>query len=147
MRLFSMIGIAVCAVASFALALPAVATAEAAATQPAFFETVNPLLFNLLSAGIAVGVGYALKRFTDWTGISIEAKHREALQSALENAARLAVGHIENKLLGKPIDRSNPALLAATKYVRQSVPDAVGFFKLTDDKLVDLISPKLIPKV
>lgn len=147
MKIISMLGIAVCAVAALALALPAVASAEAASTQPAFFDTVNPLLFNLLSAGIAVGVGYAIKRFTDWTGISIEAKHREALQSALENAARLAIGHLESKLIGKPIDRGNPALLAATKYVRQSVPDAVGFFKLTDDKLADLISPKLIPKV
>ncbi|NKW08929.1 hypothetical protein HGG76_00085 [Ochrobactrum tritici] len=29
------------------------------------FESVNPLLFNLVSAAIAVGVGYAIKRFTD----------------------------------------------------------------------------------
>ncbi len=146
MRFFSMFGVAVCAVAALALALPAVATAEAASSPPGFFESVNPLLFNLVSAAIAVGVGYAIKRFTDWTGIAIEAKHREALQSALENAARLAIGHLESKLVGKPVDRSNPALLAATKYVRQSVPDAVGFFKLTDDKITDLISPKLIPK-
>lgn len=147
MRLFSLIGMAVCAIAALALALPAVASAEAGARQPEMFETVNPLLFNLLSAGIAVGVGYALKRFTDWTGMAIEAQHRAALQSALENAARLAIGHIEHKMISRPVERSNPALLAATKYVRQSVPDAVGFFKLNDDKLVDLISPKLIPKV
>ena len=120
MRFFSMIGVAVCAVAALALALPAVATAEAASSQPGFFESVNPLLFNLVSAAIAVGVGYAIKRFTDWTGIAIEAKHREALQSALENAARLAIGHLESKLVGKPVDRSNPALLAGNRFPMRS---------------------------
>lgn len=146
MRFFYMIGMAVCTIALVSLALPAVTPADASSSPPNLIDGVNPLLVNLVPVAIAVGIGYAIKRFADWTGISIEAKHRDALQSALENAARIALGHLDSKLVGKPVDRSNPALLAATNYVRQSVPDAVRFFKLTDDKLVDLISPKLIPK-
>ncbi|MDR6431318.1 hypothetical protein [Brucella pseudogrignonensis] len=94
------------------------------------FDSISPIIFDIIATAIAIALGFLLKKVTEWTGIAIEAKHRDALQSALENAARLALARGGGRQ-------------TAIRYVRSSVPDAVKFFKLTDDRITDLVEPRL----
>jgi hypothetical protein len=91
-------------------------------------QVIQPLVATLASILIPLIVAYAANRFRAWTGIEIEARHREALQSALANAARIVLAS------GRMID--------GISYVNASVPDALKALKVTGDEHVeDLLAP------
>jgi len=105
-------------------------------------QVLVPLMITLIGAVVT----WAAQRFHAWTGIQIEAKHREALQSALENGAIYALDLLIER--GGQIDLRDPALMRqlledAIGYVRDSVPDAIGFFGLDDFGLTKLLRPKI----
>lgn len=102
------------------------------------------LLPQLASAAIAVVVpvivATAVKYFQK-LGIDIEAKNREALQSALENAAAIALAHSKGKTVAAA---STPSITdTAVDYVKSSVPDAVKKFGLDRNKIEKLLEPHI----
>lgn len=100
------------------------------------WQTVFDILAPVLAALLAILVPAlvtALFRWFQKLGLDIEATHREALQSALANAALLALAKGGLK----------PSAGAAIDYVRASVPDAVKKFGLDDKRILDLVLPKI----
>lgn len=92
---------------------------------PPVIDALTPILVALL-----VGVIYR------WTGIQIEQKHMLALQSALQNGARLML---------KP----NASIDDAIGYVQRSVPDALAKFQAGDPaRIAELLAPHIaaLPK-
>ncbi|WP_421579107.1 hypothetical protein [Shinella sp. M31] len=92
---------------------------------PALVDALTPLL-------VAVLVGLIYR----WTGIQIEQKHMLALQSALQNGARLML---------KP----NASIEEAIAYVQASVPDALAKFRAGDpSRIAELLAPHIavLPK-
>lgn len=119
------IGLA-CAV--LALSLPA---AHAASSD--LMEAIRPALADIATIVILALVGWCTQRFSAWTGIQIEAKHREALQSALANGARIAV---EGGAL--------PDISKAVDYVLKSVPDALAHFGADrGERVRELLQPHI----
>lgn len=106
-----------------------------------FFGWLRPYVVELVGLVIAGAVTWATKKFHDLTGMQIEAKHREALQSALRNGANLVIDRIP---VGGPIDVKSAAVASAIRYVMESVPDAVAYFNLSPEKIADLLKPKLL---
>lgn len=106
-----------------------------------FLGWLRPYAVELMGLVIAAAIAWATKKFHDLTGIQIEAKHREALQSALRNGANLALDKLPG---GGTIDVKSAPVAAAIRYVLESVPDAVKYFELTPDKIADLLKPKLV---
>jgi hypothetical protein len=106
-----------------------------------FLGWLTPYLVELVAIVIAGAVAWATKKFHDLTGITIEAKHREALQSALNNGAKLIIDRIPAT---GTIDVKSPAMATAINYVIKSVPDAVAFFGLTPERIGELLKPKLM---
>lgn len=89
-----------------------------------------PVFATLASALIPILIGFAVERFHRWTGIEIEARHREALQSALANAARLILAGATKQ--------------SGISYVMSSVPDALKALKVDGQAAVeDLLEPHL----
>lgn len=87
---------------------------------PALIDALTPIL-------VAVLVGLIYR----WTGIQIEQKHMLALQSALQNGARLML---------KP----NASLDEAIDYVERSVPDALANFRARDrPRIAELLAPHI----
>jgi hypothetical protein len=88
-----------------------------------------PQLLNFLIVGLLAMISAIAHR---WFGISVEGKHREALQSALANGARLLLqpgGTIEE----------------AIDYVLRSVPDALKRFgKTSPDDIRTLLEPHIL---
>lgn len=91
-------------------------------------EALVPVVSAVLAIVVPAALGWFLTRFQMWTGMAIEAKHREALQSALANAGRLLA--------------TGATKAAAIDYVRQSVPDALKALK-AHDRVEDLLAPHL----
>ncbi|MGC9448619.1 hypothetical protein [Cereibacter johrii] len=130
-------------VAALARVAPSVTSAAILATLavPAAASTGRDLLTALTSslldlAGVVLTalIGFATVRFQRWTGIQIEARHREALHSAIMTAARLAVAR---KLA------PDAATEFVSNYVRNSVPDALKQLAPPADTLNALVRSRL----
>lgn len=93
-----------------------------------------PHLLDLLGLVLTGIIGWAATAARQKWGIEIEARHREALQSALLTGARLALTH---QLTGKA------AIDLVLSYIRASVPDAIGNLKPSAEVLTDLAKAKL----
>lgn len=115
--------------------------ADTTVTLDGFLGWLRPYLLEAVSLLIGALLLWATKRLHDWTGISIEARHREALQSALTNGAALALAKLPK---GGAIDVRSQPVAVAVQYVLESVPDAVGYFGLTPKRVTELLVPKLV---
>lgn len=113
------------------LALPALAQ-EADASG--FLETIMPQLLEIAATALSFVLIWAGARFTKRTGIDIQARHRDALHSALMTGARLAAAR---ELTGKA------AVGLILDYVKQSVPDALSKLTPPHGVLADLAEAKL----
>lgn len=97
-------------------------------------EALLPAAVTLATALIPIMIGFALDRFHKWTGIEIEARHREALQSALANAARLILAGATRS--------------EGVSYVMSSVPDALKALKVDGaGKIEGLLEPHLAKRI
>lgn len=115
-------------------------TALAAAFLPQIASAAIGILVPLLVALI-------VKQFQKF-GIEIEAKNREALQSALQNAAITAVSKATGSKTANTTLAENKATVDnAVDYVKQSVPDAIKKFKLDPQKIKKLLEPHLAKAV
>lgn len=98
------------------------------------WEAVAPALLEAIAAVVALMIGWASVYAQRKWGIEIEARHREALHSALTTGARLA---LDGQLTGKA------AVDLAIDYARASVPDAIRALVRDDGVLMRLAESKL----
>lgn len=129
-------------VAAFA---QAVATDSIVITEPTFVQqlltAILPAIGFLISAILIYGAGLLKQK----TGIDIEARHREALQSALMNGVLFALQRA-GWVHGQPTDK---LLTMARSYVETSVPEALTKFGIDAAtaagraQLDRLLTPKL----
>lgn len=94
----------------------------------------SPHILELLGVLLTGIIGWAAAAARRKWGIEIEARYREALHSALLTGAQLAMKH---ELTGKA------AIDLVLRYIKQSVPDAIGSLKPSPDVLTDLAKAKL----
>lgn len=97
-------------------------------------EALAPHFVEMISALITLFVGWTSVRIHSWTGIQIEAKHREALHSAMMNGALMA---LDGNLSGKK------AVDLIVDYARRSVPDAIRHLVKDESVLFRLAEAKL----
>lgn len=127
-------------VAAFALE-----AATVIAPEPTFVQQLLVAIVPALGVVISAVLLYGASLLKAKTGIDIEAKHRDALQSALLNGILFAMQKA-GWLPGQPV---SPLLTAARGYVESSVPDALKQFgiDLSTDvgraTLDRLLTPKL----
>lgn len=95
---------------------------------------VTPGVIEILGVLLTGIIGWAAATARRKWGIDIEARHREALQSALLTGATLALRH---ELTGKA------AVDLVLRYIAQSVPDAIGGLGASPEVLADLAKAKL----
>lgn len=94
----------------------------------------SPHILELLGVLLTGIIGWAAAAARRKWGIEIEARYREALHSALLTGAQLAMKH---ELTGKA------AIDLVLRYIKQSVPDAIGSLKPSPDVLTDLAKAKI----
>lgn len=100
----------------------------------AFMTAAAPSVIDLIGLALTGIIGWAAAVARKKWGIDIEAKHREALHSALFTGAQLA---LKQNLTGKA------ALDLILRYIRESVPDAIGGLGATKEVLTDLAKAKI----
>lgn len=96
-------------------------------------EILTPVLVTMATIAAPALTAVVFRLFQKW-GIEIEAKNRDALQSALQNAAIIAMAKAG-------VSGSSTPKAIAIDYVKQSVPDAVKKFGLDEGRILDLLEP------
>ncbi|MFC5423820.1 hypothetical protein ACFPOB_30315 [Bosea eneae] len=129
---------------AFVLALIALAMPALAAEPAPLADGVAGLIQYAASAAAAVVVGLLGSALYRFFGVSLEARHREALHSALTTGAGLALSMIAELIAKglKPDEARSVALQTGVDYVRQSVPDALKALKPADGLLFDMVRAK-----
>lgn len=107
-----------------------------------FLAEVVPYVMSLAAAIVSAALAWIAQQITRRTGIQVEAAHREALQSALMNGARLVVGRLTPEELR--LDVKTPMMKEGIEFVLRSVPDAVKYFGLTPEDVERHLKPKLV---
>jgi len=96
---------------------------------------IAPHLLEIFGLLITLLIGWIAKRLRDWTGIQIEARHREALHSALMTGVRYA------------IERNLPPAAAvdtAVSYAQRiGAPDAIAALGASRDTLGAIARAKM----
>lgn len=119
------------------------------------WEVFVGIIVPILGTVAALIVGWLASLASRLFGLNIEAKHREALQTAITNAAGLALQKVGPRVKGVTITVGSPAVAAAANYVIDSVPDALRYFGimpkrpdvLAADHAKQIIAEKVVAKI
>lgn len=84
-------------------------------------------------------------RINSWFGLKQEAQRRDAFQTALTNASgkMIAAASSAGSIAFIGAAERNRALADGLKYLQESAPDAIAFFKLTQDDLIKKLEAKV----
>ena len=136
--------------------VPVAALADASTTVSAqpLWDIIEPQLVNLfalVTMGVitwaTVSIGALIKQKTGvdiTTGLlAQETAHRDALQSALTNAAGSVLQKVGTQVDIRTLDVKSPEIVAAVNQVVAAVPDALDKFGLTAEDL----APKILAKL
>ena len=120
-------------------------TLLAATTVPVegLYNLLTTFLLPIVSVIAAAIAGWLANLLRVKFGLEIEQKHRDALQTALTNAAGLAIAKGKDVVAGKEIDVKNPVIADAVNYVVAAVPDALKYFGLTPESLSEKIAARI----
>lgn len=129
------------------LAIAGMASAQTPTTGSAVFEIVRPYLVEIAGVFIAAVVGWLATTIKAKLGVDIEARHREALQAALTNAAGLVINRAGGAVRALNLPESNPLLVEGVKYVVDSAPDALKHFGITPEAAGAILIEKLEAKI
>lgn len=102
-------------------------------------ETVQQVVQLIVTSAITALVGWGGYLLTKFTGIKIEAMHRETLRLFLERQASSLVAQGVVKLKGVKIEVDNVALANAANTALQAIPQAAAFFGLTPAMIAEKI--------
>ena len=97
--------------------------------------TLTPFLLDLLAVVLTAALVLVTRQITVWTGVQIEAKHRDALHEAIMSGVESAIAHGVETGAGT----FKAHVLA---HVRASVPDAMKALKPLPDVLERIIERK-----
>lgn len=126
------------------LALAAPAFAQTTTIEGAsIFGALKPYLVELTGILVAGVLGYLATLVKKKFGLDIEAKHREALQTALTNAAGLLIARGDGLAAGVNFDVKNPLVAEAINYALKGAPDAMKYFGLTPERVRDMLAAKV----
>ena len=127
--------------------LAANAEAQAPTVGDELFGIVRPYLVELASLIIAALAAWLFKLVREKLGIDIEARHREALQAALTNAAGLVINRAGGLAGALDLSAASPILQKGVDYVIAGAPDALKHFGITPEEARRILTEKLEAKI
>lgn len=140
MKLFAYLG--VLAAACVLLMLAAV-SAEAQTLGDSLLGVFRPYIIELAGILIAALSAWLFKLIREKLGLDIEARHREAFQTALTQAAGLLISRLGSGSLASRLPIDSPAIADGVAYVQQAVPDAVARFGIESHVIAEKLTAKI----
>lgn len=104
-----------------------------------FVSYILPIVSTLLGGALL----WLSKLLKDKFGLQIEAAQRDALQTALTNAAGLILSKVGGKLDETNVGPNSPIVRSAVDYVLRSAPEALDYFGLSPTDIAEKIQAKM----
>jgi hypothetical protein len=133
----------IAAIAVLILFAPAAFAADGQIDAGGIYGAWRPYIVEIVGTLLVAFVGWLLAILRQKWNIQIEDSRRDALQTALANAAGLVIAKLDNAVQGKTITISSPAVADAVNLVLKSAPDAIAHFGLTPEVLAQKIVAKI----
>ena len=102
----------------------------------ALIAALAPHMMELIGAVVALALTAAAARFRAWTGIEIEARHREALHRAIMSGLQAAIARQGGKATEMVIEE-------AIAHAQTSVPDALRALRPDAGTLRRIVAARL----
>lgn len=123
-------------------ATPAAAADTVVSAGP-IYDLFQPYLQAVAEAVILALIGWIVALVQRWTGIQIEARHREALHSAAMTGVTHALVRLGVRLDHVTADVHSEIVAQAISWIEASVPDAIKALGVSPDTVSMLASAKL----
>lgn len=120
--------------------------AQTADTRVNVGDLIAPWLQMLVGAAallITAITGWIASAIQKRTGISIQQAHMNTLQTSLTNAAGKVIMSLGTSASSITFDARNPAVKSGIEYVFASAPEALVYFGLTPEQVVEKLKAKL----
>ncbi len=124
-----------------------VVAAQTPSAGSTIFEIVRPFLVEVTSILILALVGWLAGTVKAKFKIDIDAKHRDALQAALTNAAGLVINRAGGMASALILPNANPFIQQGVSYVIEAAPDALKHFGITPETAGRVLTEKLEAKI
>ncbi len=105
-----------------------------------------PLLEALLMAVVTVVTGWLSRKASQYLGVQIEARHREALNEVIQSRLKQILAYAASGRRQTFYTR-NEVLALVSNYVIAKAPDAVKYFGLDDDSIKAMILGRLSDQI
>lgn len=136
-----LIGIILCVLTEQALAQ----TGPIISASPQWKVALADFMMQLVQIASPILVAWFSWKLNQWFGLKQEAEKRDAFQTAVTNAAGKMIAAASSAgsiaLIGAA--ERNRALADGLKYLNEAAPDAIAFFKLTQDDLIKKLEAKV----
>ncbi len=110
---------------------------------PALADMLLYLAPTIVSVVGLFGV-WVLQRLGSVLKLKVDAGHRQAIEQALHHAVGFALEKVGDKARGGiPIDLKSDGLAVAVSYAQRSIPGAIGYFGITDERLRDMVESRM----
>ena len=129
------------------LTVASFATAQEPSTGSLIFEAVRPFLIEAATALITAAVLWLSATIRSKLNIDIEARHREALQAALTNAAGLVINRAGGAAAALALPSRDGLLGDGVEYIVKSAPEALKHFGITPETVGAVMKEKLEAKI
>lgn len=129
------------------LTVAAVAQTQEPTTGTLIFNAVRPFVVELASVIISAAVLWLVGTVKAKFNIDIDAKHRDALQAALTNAAGLVINRVGGVAGAISLPAGSVELRRGVDYVVESAPDALKHFGITPEAAGQVLAEKLEAKI
>ena len=149
MKLFALLG--ALALACLCLLIAPLAPAFAQAVAPTdttisaapWIKILEPYALTLLSVVATAIIGWVAALIQRSTGITIEAKYRDSLHSALVTGISAGLTKLDARAADVSIDTKSQLITDAIRWAQKSVPDAIKALGASPDDLAKLAAAKL----
>lgn len=127
-----------------------VALAQTTSPAPTAVITVNdllvpwiPVIMIVVGAVVTIILEFIRQYVKRKTDMDISNAHMLTLQTAVENAAGLALTKLSQQAKQVEINTRSPQIAQAVLYVNQSAADAVNSFGLTKEQIAEKVIAKM----
>ena len=149
MKLFALLG--ALALACLCIFIAPLAPAFAQAVAPTdttvsaapWIKLVEPYLLTLFSVVATAIIGWVAALIQRSTGITIEQKYRDSLNTALTNGVNMALSALDKRAVDVKLDVKSQVIAQAVNWAATKVPDAVKALGVGSDDLAKLAAAKL----
>ncbi len=123
----------------------ALAQAPGTIASPSWKLTLADFMMQLVQIASPILVAWFSWKLNQWFGLKQEAEKRDAFQTAVTNAAgkMIAAASSAGSIAFIGAAERNRALADGLKYLNEAAPDAIEFFRLTQDDLIKKLEAKV----